>query len=171
MSPSAMTISLGLDDSIDLQSLGLDCGYNVITTGKGTFEKLFKAYDNDEFLLDEKCFHAAVICPSVTTGSKSAIVIQVVPMPMANRKLLRETDYTLYTRKKEEVANFYIRQVERYLIPDLSRHIVIRNIVSPATFERYFGSPTGSNYDMSPLFGYAIFCLFDILITHYVDYG
>ncbi|HEX2957919.1 MAG TPA: NAD(P)/FAD-dependent oxidoreductase [Chitinispirillaceae bacterium] len=150
MSPSAMTISLGLDDSIDLQSLGLDCGYNVITTGKGTFERLFKAFDNGEYLLDEKCFHTAVICPSLTTGSKPAIIIRVVPMPMANWKQLRETDYTLYTKKKEEIADFYIRQVERYLIPDLSRHIIIRDIASPATFERYSGSPTGSNYDMSP---------------------
>jgi phytoene dehydrogenase-like protein len=150
MSPSAMTVSLGLDDAIDLQSLGLDCGYNVITTGKGTFEKLFKAFDNDEYLLDEKCFHTAVICPSLTTGSKPAIIIRVVPMPMANWKQLRETDYTLYTKKKEDVADFYITQVERYLIPDLSKHIVVRDIASPATFERYSGSPTGSNYDMSP---------------------
>lgn len=150
MSPSSMTISLGLDNSIDLQSLGLDCGYNVVTTGKGTFEKLFKAFDNDEYFLDEKCFHTAVICPSLTTGSKPAIIIRVVPIPLANWKLLRETDLKLYKKKKEEVADFYIRQVERYLIPDLSRHIVVRDIASPATFERYSGSPTGSNYDMSP---------------------
>jgi phytoene dehydrogenase-like protein len=54
MSPSAMTISLGLDSSIDLASLGLDCGYNVITTGKGTFEKLFQVFDKGEYMLDEK---------------------------------------------------------------------------------------------------------------------
>lgn len=150
MSPSAMTISLGLDDSIDLQSLGLDCGYNVITTGKGTFERLFKAFDNGEYLLDENCFHTAVICPSLTIGSKPVVIIRVVPMPFAHWKELRETDYNSYTEKKNEVADFYVRQVERYLIPDLSRHIIVRDIASPATFERYSGSPTGSNYDMSP---------------------
>lgn len=150
MSPSAITISLGLDESIDLYSLGLDCGYNVITTGKGTFEKLFKAFDNSEYLLDEKCFHTAVICPSLTTGGKPVVIIRVVPMPMANWKQLRETDYALYTKKKEEIADFYIRQVERYLIPNLSRHIVVRDIATPATFERYSGSASGSNYDMSP---------------------
>jgi prolycopene isomerase len=150
MSPSAITISLGLDDAIDLYSLGLDCGYNVITTGKGTFEKLFKAFDRGEYLLDDNCFHTAVICPSLTTGGKPVVIIRVVPIPMANWKLLRETDYALYTKKKEEIADFYIRQVERHLIPNLSKHIIVRDIATPATFERYSGSATGSNYDMSP---------------------
>lgn len=150
MSPSAMTISLGLDSTIDLKALGLDCGYNVITTGKGTFEKLFQAFDRGEHILDEHCFHTAVICPSLTIGGKPSIIIRVVPMPMADWKTLRETDYNQYTRKKNDIADFYIKQVERYLIPDLSSHIVIRDIATPATFERYSGSPGGSNYDMSP---------------------
>ena len=39
--------------------------------------------------------------------------------------------------------------VERYLIPDLKKHIVVRDISTPATFSRYSGSPTGSIYDMA----------------------
>ncbi|NLW32105.1 MAG: NAD(P)/FAD-dependent oxidoreductase [Fibrobacter sp.] len=150
MSPSAVTISLGIDTGIDLAALGLDCGYNVITTGKGTFEKLFQAFDRGEYLLDQRCFHAAVICPSLTTGGKPTVIIRVVPVPMGNWKELRDNNTALYKEKKEEIADFYIRQVERYLIPDLSKHIVVRDIATPATFERYSGSPTGSNYDMSP---------------------
>ena len=50
MSASSITIGLGLDNNIDLQSLGLDCGYNVLTTGRNTFENLFKAFDKDEFI-------------------------------------------------------------------------------------------------------------------------
>lgn len=150
MSPSAMTISLGLDDQIDLEALGLDCGYNVITTGKGTFEKLFQAFDKGEYFLDPNCFHTAVICPSLTTGGKPVVIIRIVPMPMKNWKMLRETDPDLYKKKKEEVASFYIKQVQRYLIPHLSEHIIVQDIATPATFERYSGSPTGSNYDMSP---------------------
>jgi phytoene dehydrogenase-like protein len=145
-----MTISLGLDDTIDLNSFGLDCGYNVITTGTGTFEKLFKAFDKGEYILDEQCFHVAVICPSLTTGSKQVIIIRIVPLPMADWKKLRDTDYDLYTKKKEAIADFYIRMVEKHLIADLSKHIVVKDIATPATFERYSGSPTGSNYDMSP---------------------
>ena len=45
MSTSSINISLGLDDTIDLEALGLDCGYNVVTTGGDTFERLFDAYE------------------------------------------------------------------------------------------------------------------------------
>jgi all-trans-retinol 13,14-reductase len=150
MSVSSVTISPGLDNGIDLESLGLDCGYNVITTGLGTFEKLFKAFDNDSYLLDEKKFHCAAICPSLTTGGKPVIIIRVVPVPMKNWKTLRENDYEAYVKQKEEGADFYVSQIEKYLIPNLREHIVYRDIATPATFERYTGSPTGSNYDMAP---------------------
>ena len=151
MSASAITISLGLDDNIDLKSLGLDCGYNVITTGKGIFEKLFKEFDKGEVLLDENNFHTAVICPSLTTGGKPVIIIRCVPMATSNWIELRENDYEAYKKQKETVADFFIQQVENYLIPDLTKHILYKDIASPATFARYSGSPTGSNYDMAPL--------------------
>jgi hypothetical protein len=43
-----------------------------------------------------------------------------------------------------------VRLVEKYLIEDLRKHIVYKNIATPATFSRYIGSPTGSIYDMAP---------------------
>jgi prolycopene isomerase len=150
MSASSVTISLGLDDAIDLDALGLDCGYNVITTGLGTFEKLFKAFDKGTYLLDKNNFHCAVICPSLTTGGKPAIIIRIVPMPMSNWKQLRDTDYQAYAKQKEAVADFYLDIVEQHLIPKLKQHIVYKDIATPATYERYLGSPTGSNYDMAP---------------------
>jgi len=150
MSASSITVSLGLDDAIDLESLGMDCGYNVITTGRGTFEELFNAFDKGEYIIDPACFHTAVICPSLTTGGKPVIIIRGVPFTMGNWKALRESDYEAYSKQKEKVADFYIEQVEKYLIPNLRNHIVIKDIASPATFERYSGSPTGSNYDMAP---------------------
>ncbi len=150
MSASSVTISLGLDEKIDLKTLGMDCGYNVITTGKGTFEEMFRAFDRGEFLLDPACFHCAAICPSLTTGGKPVVIIRVVPVPMANWATLRQTDRGRYRAQKEKVADFYIRIVERYLLPDLRKHIVYRDVATPATFERYMGTPTGSNYDMAP---------------------
>jgi phytoene dehydrogenase-like protein len=150
MSPSAMSIHLGLDGAIDLDALGLDCGYNVITTGKGTFEKLFQAFDRGELGISKTCFHAAVICPSLTTGGRPSLVIRVVPMPIADWTALRENAPDAYARKKNELAQFFIDKVETYVIPELSRHIEVVDVASPATFARYSGSPTGSNYDMSP---------------------
>lgn len=150
MSASAITIGLGLDNKINLKGLGLDCGYNVITTGGNTFEKLFKAFDNGEYILDDHNFHCAVICPSLTTKSKPTIVIRVVPIPMANWKNLRENNYDKYNEEKERIAAFYIDKVEKHLIPDLKNHIEYIDISSPATYERFTGTPTGSNYDMAP---------------------
>lgn len=150
MSPSSMTISLGLDNHIDLEGLGMDCGYNVITTGRGTFEKLFQAFDRGETAYSDTCFHTAAICPSLTTGGKPTLIIRVVPMPMADWTDLRTRDPDAYARRKREIAGFFIAQVERYLVPELARHINAIDISSPATFERYVGTPTGSNYDMSP---------------------
>ena len=150
MSSSAVTVSLGLDDRIDLGNNGLDCGYNVITTGGDTFERLFKAFDRGTYLLDENMFHCAVICPSLTTGGKPVVVIRIVPMPMSEWKVLREEDYKSYTSLKEKIADFYIDKVEKYLIPDLKKHILYRDIATPATYERFTGTPSGSNYDMAP---------------------
>ncbi len=150
MSPSSMTVSLGLDDKIDLREHGMDCGYNIITTGRGTFETLFKAFDRGETGYSESCFHAAAVCPSLTTGKKSALIIRVVPLPMADWRRLRNQDPEAYAARKRETADFFVSQIERYLIPNLTRHINVIDIASPATFERYTGSPTGSNYDMSP---------------------
>jgi hypothetical protein len=39
--------------------------------------------------------------------------------------------------------------MEKYVIPDLRKHIVVRDIATPATYVRFSGSPTGSIYDMA----------------------
>ena len=47
-------------------------------------------------------------------------------------------------------AEFFIKLVEKYLIPNLSKHIVIKDISTPVTYAQYSGSPTGAIYDMAP---------------------
>jgi phytoene dehydrogenase-like protein len=150
MSPSSLNIALGLDDGLDLAGLGMDCGYNVITTGGGTFEELFQAFDRGESGFTDECFHLGAICPSLTTGSKPCLTIRVVPLPLADWTELRERDPDAYRERKERLAASCVEKVERFAVPGLSEHVVVRDVASPATFARYSGSPTGSNYDMSP---------------------
>lgn len=150
MSSSSIHISLGLDDEIKLDETGFNCGYNVLTTGKDTFEKLFQCFDNNEIGISDKLFHAGVICPSIATNQKPSLSVRVVPVPMADWSELRENNPEKYEEKKNEIADFVIKKVEEYMIPELSKHIVTRDIATPATFARYSGSPTGSNYDMAP---------------------
>jgi len=150
MSPSSMNIALGLDDELDLAGLGLDCGYNVITTGGGTFEALFEAFDRGEPGFTDERFHFGVICPSLTTGSKPCLTIRVVPLPLADWTELRERDPDGYRERKQRLADSCVEKVERFAVPALADHVVVRDVATPATFARYSGSPTGSNYDMSP---------------------
>jgi phytoene dehydrogenase-like protein len=94
-----------------------------------------------------------VISPSVCDRRKNNLVIHVVPVPAASWIELRETDYKSYTRKKQQLADFYIQKVEKYMIPGLRNHILFTDISTPATYARYIGSPGGSNYDMMPVPG------------------
>lgn len=151
MSTSSINIALGLDDKIDLASMDLDYPYNVVSTGLGTSEKLFDGFLAGEITFSEDCFHAAVICPSLTTGSKNTVTIRCTPFGINNWLEWHKNDPEKYKAEKERWGNFFINIAEKYFIPGLSKHIVVKDISTPATFSRYSGSPTGSIYDMAAI--------------------
>jgi len=151
MSPSAITIHAGLDDKIDLRGMGFDCGYNVLTTGRKTHEKLFDDWSKGNFILSDEDFHCGVIAPCLKTGGKPNLIIRVVPVAANNWIKLRKTDIDAYNKEKQKFADFYISKVEEYMISNLRKHITFIDVASPATYERYLGTPTGSNYDMLPV--------------------
>jgi len=149
MSVSSMNVGLGLDNKIDLESLDLDYPYNVLSTGLGTTERLFDAVLEGKNAFSDTCYHAGLICPSITTGGKPTITIRGVPFGLGDWKTLRDTDKKKYTEEKERWADFFIDKIERHLIPNLKKHIVFKDIATPATYARYSSSPTGSIYDMA----------------------
>lgn len=151
MSPSGFAIQLGLDEGVDLAKYGLDCGYCVLTTGRHAHARMFDAWEKDTLLRSETCFHMGIVSPSTITGGKPNLIIHVVPVPSAYWIQLRQQDYQRYLREKREVADFYIRKADEYLIPGLSSHIRLVDISTPATYKRYIGSPGGSQYDMMPV--------------------
>jgi phytoene dehydrogenase-like protein len=150
MSCSSMNLSIGVDNEIDLEALGLDCGYNVITSGGDTYDRLFDAYEKGEIGFNDNRFHLGVICPSLTTGGKPNLTVRITPIPLGNWQELRESDIEEYKKEKMKWGEFFIDKVEKYLIPDLRKHIKVLDISTPATYARYSGSPTGSVYDMAP---------------------
>lgn len=150
MSPSSLHISLGLDDKIDMKRFNLSTGYNILSSGGNVNLKLYEMFDRNQVEYDETLFRCGVICPTLTTGGRNILTIRAVPVAPAFWNELREKDYDNYTIKKNEAAGYFIGLVEKYLIPGLSNHIVTIDVATPATFSRYIGSPTGSNYDMSP---------------------
>jgi phytoene dehydrogenase-like protein len=150
MSASSLHICLGVDDGLDLSQFGFDCGYNVLTTGGNTFDKLFEAFDLGKTAFSPNLFQCGVVVPFSANPKKNTLIIRVVPMPPYEWIEMREKNNWLYEKEKNDVADFFIALVERYLIPGLHRHIVVREIATPATFARVSGSPTGSNFDMAP---------------------
>ncbi|MFW9818259.1 MAG: phytoene desaturase family protein [Candidatus Thorarchaeota archaeon] len=150
MSCSSMNLSIGVDNEIDLEALGLDCGYNVITSGGDTYDRLFDSYEKGEIGFTDNRFHLGVICPSLTTGGKPNLTVRITPIPIGNWVELREKDVEEYKKEKLKWAEYFIDKVEKYLIPDLRKHIKTLDISTPATYARYSGSPTGSVYDMAP---------------------
>ncbi|RPI41531.1 MAG: NAD(P)/FAD-dependent oxidoreductase [Bacteroidetes bacterium] len=151
MSASSINVALGLDDQIDLASMDLDYPYNVVSTGLGTSGKLFNGFLAGDNAFDENCFHVAVICPSLTTGAKNTVTIRCTPFALNHWKEWRENDYKKYREEKERWGDFFIGIAEKYFIPGLRQHIVMKDISTPATYARYSGSPTGSIYDMASL--------------------
>jgi all-trans-retinol 13,14-reductase len=151
MSPSSFNVALGLDDRIDLEKLDLDYPYNVVSTGLGTADRLFNAFLAGNHGFSNDCFHAAVICPSLTTKTNNTVTIRSTPWALNGWKELRESNYVKYQAEKEKWADFLIDIAEKYFIPDLKKHIVVKDIATPATYARFSGSPTGSIYDMASL--------------------
>jgi phytoene dehydrogenase-like protein len=150
MSTSSMNISIGLDDEINLDALEMDCGYNVITVGGDAYDRLYDAYEKGEIGFTDNRFHIGVICPSLTTGGKPNITVRITPMPLSDWLELRENEPEKYKELKQKWADFFIDIVEKYLIPNLRKHIKVLDVSTPATYARYSGSPTGSVYDMAP---------------------
>ncbi|MBF9016481.1 MULTISPECIES: NAD(P)/FAD-dependent oxidoreductase [unclassified Oceanispirochaeta] len=151
MSSSSFNVSLGLDNRIDMSKLDMDYPYIVLSTELGTTDRLFDAFLKGENGFSEKCFHLGVICPSLTTGGKNTITIRAVPFAPADWLELRKEDPKKYKAEKDKWADFFIGVVEKYIIPDLRKHIEVIDTASPASYARYSGSPTGSLYDMASL--------------------
>ena len=120
-------------------------------TGLGTAEKLFNAFLAGNHGFSKDCLHAAVICPSLTTRALNTVTIRSTPWALNGWKELRESDYEKYQIEKEKWADFLIDIAEKYFIPDLKKHIVVKDVATPATYARFSGSPTGSIYNIASL--------------------
>ena len=92
-----------------------------------------------------------VVCPSLVTGSKNILTLRCVPFGINSWNKWRETDRKKYDEEKNKWADFFIDIAEKYFVPDLRKHIVVKDISTPATYSRYSGSPTGSIYDMASI--------------------
>jgi phytoene dehydrogenase-like protein len=149
MTTSMFTVNLGLNDAGILTDCGLPCGYGLLTIGNDVYQKLFLGLEMNKSRLAEDCFYIGFSCPPLSEREKPILTLLAAPLPVENWTYLRSTDRERYRQEKEKTADLLIGIVEKYLIPDLRKHIVVRDISTPATFVKYSGSLSGSIYDMA----------------------
>jgi all-trans-retinol 13,14-reductase len=149
MTTSTFTVNLGIDDASILTDRALQCGYGVVTMGDDAYAKLFSSFENNEFKLSTGCFYLGYSCPPLSDREKPVLSLQATPVPLNNWFRLRSAEPAIYLQEKEKAADVLINIMEKYVVPDLRKHIMVRDISTPATYVRYCGSPTGSIYDMA----------------------
>jgi all-trans-retinol 13,14-reductase len=148
MTTSSFNVNLGIDDSKILTERGLNCGYELLTSGNNAFSQLYNAFEKNEFGMSRDCFYIGLNCQSRPDRTNPVLTLQAIPVPAGDWINLRNTDRKRYIELKEKTADILIDIVEKNLISGLRKHIVVKDISTPATFARYSGSATGSIFDM-----------------------
>ena len=149
MTTSSFTVGLGIDNADFLIKAGLPCGYGLLTLGNECYDQLYPAFENNEFRFSENCFYIGINCPPPSEREKPVLSIMAAPLPVEDWVRLRNTNRAKYNQKKEQIAEMLLDIVEKHLVTDLRKHIVVRDVATPATYVRYSGSSSGSIYDMA----------------------
>ncbi|MGY0287143.1 MAG: FAD-dependent oxidoreductase [Candidatus Methanodesulfokora washburnensis] len=86
--------------------------------------------------------------PSLAPRGKASITI----LTSASYEDFPKRGTEEYMRKKQELSEILINKAEK-LIPNLSRHIVVKDAATPKTFERYTFMPQGAIYSFDQSIG------------------
>jgi phytoene dehydrogenase-like protein len=151
MSWSSFNVNLGLDEPVGPGPLDPDAGYNVLTTGGDTLEARFRACGEGRLDLGPDRFHLGVAWPP--SGAGRSVTVRVYPVSPSGWSDLRRADPAAYREEKARVGATVEAILERFALPGLGPHVVVRDLASPATYARYSGSPSGAIYDMAPTVG------------------
>jgi phytoene dehydrogenase-like protein len=146
LSEPYLLVSLGVD--LDLGAMGFD-GTSIIYNRCDDLDKIFSP-ELDHCYLSIK-MHSLRDASQAPENMATVQMSTSLPYDyMGNWK--REKDGTCggqYTQLKESVADKLIVSAERF-IPGLSDHIVVKDIATPLTFERYTLNCQGANMGWFP---------------------
>ncbi|MEM0348298.1 MAG: FAD-dependent oxidoreductase [Zestosphaera sp.] len=118
MSPSCFMVFLGLDINLS------------------NYPVLIKNLDEDyEIVINSNAD------PNLAPKGKASVTI----LTSANYQDFPERGTEEYLKKKSRLAEELIQKIEK-IIPGLSNHIVVQDIATPKTFERYVSMPEGAIY-------------------------
>ncbi len=133
--------------------LGLDCDPKELGMKDHTFT-VFSSYDHNENFNNiingeyDKTFFCCLNYSyfDKTTAPEGKGILNIFSLDhMKNWEGLSENQYKI---KKEKVIQMILKKAEKYL-PDLSKHIVVKELGTPRTMHRYTFNPEGSIYGPS----------------------
>ncbi len=141
---SGVVVKLAVNMEIpDLAS----CGWLFHFPEYRSIEKMLELNKKDEMDLDSYSFS---IDTSALIANERYNVISLVllPAPYNYKNKWLSHDRKEYEKLKEEVADNLIKKAEKF-IPGLSENIVVKDISTPLTYERYTSATDGGWYDIA----------------------
>lgn len=135
--------------------LGLDCSLEELGIKDHSFTVFF-TYDHDEnfnYIMNGEYDKTFFSCTCYTLFDKTLApenkgIINIFSLDhIKNWENLTPSEYQ---KKKKEVTEIIIKKVEKF-IPDLSKHIVVKELGTPKTMFRYTFNPEGSIYGPSQI--------------------
>lgn len=153
MSRSGFVVHLGVD--MDFTNLDLNYG-TIIYYPSYDIEAGFIASEKNEIIADiDKMGFFGLSVPSLgdpslaPPGQHCLDILLLAPYHYQNDWMTEEGKRgEEYQRLKEDLADRLIKAAEK-VIPDLSQHIVIKDVATPMTYERYTLSSEGAWYDVA----------------------
>ena len=150
MSTSGLVVHLGVD--MDLTNLDLNYG-TIIHYPSYDIEAGAIAFDKNEIVTDIDRMGFALSVPSLgdpslaPQGQHCLHILLQAPYHYKNDWMTEQGQRGgQYKQLKDELAERLIKAAEK-VIPDLSQHIVARDVATPMTYERYTLSNEGAWYD------------------------
>lgn len=149
-SVSGFVVHLGVKMDIAEE---LHCGCNMFFPAYGTAENNFRLAESGEIEMspDRLGFGLSVSSlkdPSLAPEGCHALDIIYMPAPYHFQNTWMSGDKQAYTTLKERISENLILAAERY-IPGISKNIVVKDINTPLTYERYTAATEGGWYDMA----------------------
>src|SRR3989339_225845 len=148
MSDSGIAVHLGI--KMDISGIDLNCGYIMDFPRFGEVNSRFEAARRGEMVFETGNIGMGISVPSLrhapSDSGKDKHVVELVayPVPWNFKKNGRSSE--AYESLKEKVSNALIAEAER-TIPGLSASILIKEVATPLTYERYTGATNGAWYD------------------------
>ncbi|MCK4796940.1 MAG: FAD-dependent oxidoreductase [Spirochaetes bacterium] len=135
--------------------LGLDCDPRELNMKDHSFTVFF-SYNHDEnyqYIINGEYDKTFFSCSNYsyfdkTTSPEGKGIINIFSLDHINN--WKELSESAYLKKKLEVTEIIIKKVEKH-IPNLSKHIVVKELGTPKTMHRYTYNPDGSIYGPSQL--------------------